>query len=237
MTSFIASPEAKISSPMWMVGRTPVNWRVKISLKIWMRFISNDLIWRSYWFFSSSGIGRFLSNSAVFAQELSRASCKKKLWFVDIFHIWAWVRSQAMHWSPPMSELFPAHQCVFNLICIFVAFRQRLINLCASSLWNWVFVCKCKVKAIGGQLKQMLVNSSMIIFFFCDLLWHLSIYRLYLNHDYLSVLPETPAAKCEAYWRQTQTSGRKHKQKLQKQPSAQQKSLPSLRRDQWQFEP
>ena len=34
MTSFMASPEAKISSPIWMVGRTPVNWRVNISLKI-----------------------------------------------------------------------------------------------------------------------------------------------------------------------------------------------------------
>ena len=69
---------------------------------------------------------------------------------------------------------------------------------------------------------------------FCDLL---SIYRLYLNHEYLSVLPETQAAKCEAYWRRTQTSGRKHKQKLRMPPLAQQKSLPSLRRDQWQFEP
>ena len=191
MTSFIASPEAKISSPMWMVGRTPVNWRVKISLKIWLRFISSDLIWRSYWFFSSSGIGRFRSNSAVFAQELSRASCKKELWFVDIFCIWAWVRSQAMHWSPPMSELFPAHQCVFNLICIFVAFwyfRQRLINLCASSLWNWVIVCKCKVQAIGGQLKKMLVNSSIMMIFvfviyylFIDCISIMNIYPYYLR--------------------------------------------------------
>ena len=84
-----------------------------------------------------------------------------------------------------MSELFPADRCVFNLICIFVAFwyfPQRLINLCASSLWNWVFVCKCKVKAIGGQLKQMLVNSSMIIFFF------VIYYDIYLFIDCISIM-------------------------------------------------
>ena len=44
MTSFMASPDAKISSPMWIVGRTPVNWRVKISLKMLLGFILNHLI-------------------------------------------------------------------------------------------------------------------------------------------------------------------------------------------------
>ena len=73
----------------------------------------------------------------------------------------------------------------FQLIlhfCGFLYFRQRLINLCVSSLWNWVIVCKCKVKAIGGQLKQMLVNSSMIIFFF------VIYYDIYLFIDCISIM-------------------------------------------------
>ena len=50
-------------------------------------------------------------------------------------------------------------------------------------------------------------------------------------------VPQTPAEDYEAYWRQTQTFDQRHKQKLQKPPSARQKSPLSLRKDRWQFEP
>ena len=96
----------------------------------------------------------------------------------------AWVGSQVLHWSQPMSELFPADQCVFNLICIFVAFWYfRPINLCAGSLWNWVFLCKCKVQSNGGQPRKMLFDTPfMIIFVWVN--WNHNIYQLYFNHDY-----------------------------------------------------
>ena len=57
---------------MWIVGLTPVSWRVNTSLGEKISASHEERL--SYWFLSSSGIGRFFSSSAVFAQELSKAS-------------------------------------------------------------------------------------------------------------------------------------------------------------------
>ena len=130
-----------------------------------------------------------------------------------------------------MSELFPADRCVFNLICIFVAFcyfHQRLINLYANSCWN--LYANVRFRQLVGthrntcQKRQSLFGLFLVVTF--------------INQDLNAICkPETLAGDCEAYWRWTQTSGRRRKQKLQTPPSVRQASLLSLRKDQWQFEP
>ena len=105
MTSFMASPDAKRSSPMWIVGLTPVSWRVNTSLEENISAGHDDNQRLSYWFLSSSGIGRFFSSSAVFAQELSKAS-----WWARKYQI---SKNWFGHFSQATSEVLPVDRSWF----------------------------------------------------------------------------------------------------------------------------
>ena len=156
MTSFMASPEAKISSPMWIVGRTPVNWRGNISLKVHCTscYILVSNCPRNLWQSSGNSLTGFSIHLELADSSPTRRCSPKNSQELPVKKSF-----QALSSFVDILTCFP--RIVWIVSCVDQWFSTRF-----AFLWLFGISSKKTHQSESGQefdiCKQMLVNQNLI---------------------------------------------------------------------------